>query len=118
MEAGETLEAGAVREPAEETGLRVVLERLLYVREFVDEVRKKRSLQFYFLGRAVGGDLRMGADPVFRDLSTEWRVTRARWWEPAALRDIAIYPKALRDRLWRDLAEPAHDPFLGTARPR
>ena len=118
VEPGETLEAGAVREVAEETGLRVVLERMLYAREFVDEVRQRRSLQCYFLGRVVGGDLRMRADPAFWDVSTEWRVTRARWWEPAALGAITVYPEVLRDRLWRDLAEPAHDPFLGTARPR
>jgi ADP-ribose pyrophosphatase YjhB (NUDIX family) len=119
VESEESLDAAAVRETLEETGLRLALERLLYVREFVDDNLQEHAVECYFLGEHVGGALRMGAEPGFRDVSSvRGAVTRARWFERAALRDIVAYPEALRDRLWTDLARPRPDYFLGTARIR
>lgn len=52
VERGETPHGAAVRETREETGIRVVVERLLLV-----DARRGRDVSFVFSGRAVGGDL-------------------------------------------------------------
>jgi len=113
----ETLEGALVRETAEETGIAVAPEQMLYLREFVDDHLHEHAIECYFLGRIAGGTVRMGADPRFRDISTaHGQVTRARWFDRDALRRIVVYPDALRDRLWEDLAAPLPDRYLGTAR--
>lgn len=52
VEHDETPHAGAARETREETGLEVVVERLLMV-----DARKGRDVSFVFAGRVVGGAL-------------------------------------------------------------
>ena len=52
VERGETPHAAAARETREETGLEVVVERLLLV-----DAHQSRDVSFIFAGRAVGGDL-------------------------------------------------------------
>jgi ADP-ribose pyrophosphatase YjhB (NUDIX family) len=52
VERGETPHAAAGRETREETGLEVVVERLLLV-----DAHESRDVSFVFAGRAVGGDL-------------------------------------------------------------
>lgn len=63
VEESETPEAAAVREVYEETGLRVALERLLFVdgprRSGEVEIRQPR---YTYLGRVVGGELRRVVD--------------------------------------------------------
>jgi len=116
VEDDEPLERAVARETAEETGLAVTPDRLLYVREFLDPGLGEHGIECYFLGRITGGALRLGADPGFHDIpSVRGRVTRAAWWERAALSDLVVYPTQVRDRLWVDLAAEA-DRFLGTAR--
>jgi len=117
VETGEMLGEALVRETAEETGIRVVPERMLYLREFVDTHLGEHGIECYFLGRWAGGGLRMGTDPGFRDVSSaRGQVMRAAWFDRDALRDVLVYPDALRDRLWQDLAVPTPDLYLGFAR--
>ncbi|HVM23869.1 MAG TPA: NUDIX hydrolase [Candidatus Limnocylindrales bacterium] len=52
IERGETPHAGAARETEEETGLRVVIDRLLLV-----DARRARDVSFVFGGHVVGGEL-------------------------------------------------------------
>src|SRR3990170_4595231 len=52
VEHGETPHAAAARETREETGLEVVVERLLLV-----DAHEARDVSFIFGGRVVGGDL-------------------------------------------------------------
>ncbi len=63
IEAGETVEGCAVRETMEETGVRIKLERLLYIREYSVPVRAQRTLELVHLARYLGGRLRPGYDP-------------------------------------------------------
>jgi len=117
VEDKESVEQAVVRETAEETGLAVTAERLLYVREFVDPALREHGIECYFLGRVIGGALRNGAEVAFRDISTvRGQVSRAAWWDRTALAGIVVYPGEVRDRLWRDLSLGGPDRFLGTAR--
>ena len=52
VERGETPHAAAARETQEETGLEVIVERLLLV-----DAHETRDVSFVFAGRAVGGEL-------------------------------------------------------------
>jgi 8-oxo-dGTP diphosphatase len=54
VDEGETIEAAAVREAKEETGLDVRLEELLYVYSDPRRDPRKHTLSAVFLGRAVG----------------------------------------------------------------
>ncbi|MDR7427294.1 MAG: NUDIX hydrolase [Armatimonadota bacterium] len=118
VQAGERLEEVLVRETAEETGFRVVPERLLYLGEFIDAHLGEHRIEAYFLGQPGGGALRMGAETGFCDVSTaRCEVTRARWFPRDALAGVTVYPEALRLRLWEDLAAPTSDLYLGVARP-
>lgn len=117
VDSEETLEGALIRETAEETGVHVAPERMLYLREFVDDHLREHAIECYFSGRARGGEVRMGTDPDFRDVSTvHGQVARARWFARDELRHIIVYPETLRDRLWEDLARPLPDRYLGVAR--
>jgi ADP-ribose pyrophosphatase YjhB (NUDIX family) len=61
LELGETLEACAIREVREETGLDVVVDRLLYVCDRLLE--DAQVLHITFAMRRVGGRLQIGYEP-------------------------------------------------------
>ncbi len=117
VEAGERLEEALVRETAEEAGIRPVPERMLYLREFVEAHLGEHGIEVYFLGLPDRRGLRTGTDPGLRDVSTaRGQVTRVRWFRRDELAGVAVYPEALRRRLWEDLAVPTADLYLGVAR--
>lgn len=55
LEPGERLDACVIRELAEETGLTIAVERLLYLRDFLHPDRPS-ALDAFFLGRIVAGE--------------------------------------------------------------
>lgn len=60
LRSGETIEECLLREVAEETGLRVAVERLLYVCDRITS--DAHIVHVTFLVRRVGGELRCGAE--------------------------------------------------------
>ncbi|HET7825179.1 MAG TPA: NUDIX hydrolase [Anaeromyxobacter sp.] len=70
VDEGETLEAAAVREAKEETGLDVALTDLLYVYSDPRRDARRHTLSAVFLGRA-GGDP-AGADDAAEARAFEW----------------------------------------------
>jgi ADP-ribose pyrophosphatase YjhB (NUDIX family) len=98
IEAGETSIIAAEREVREETGLEVMIGRLIW---HVEEVSEDRGMRFvnFFLGDIIGGELKLGEDPEFSE-------------DDQVLREVAfltkeeiqglpkVYPEALRDELW------------------
>lgn len=59
VEHGETPERAAVRETREETGIEIVVERLLLV-----DARRRSGVSFVFGGRATGGELNPQAGEI------------------------------------------------------
>jgi len=82
MEPGETAEKCAVREAMEETGLKIKVERLLYVRKWKHPTRWKHgehrdfdmTLELVHLARPVGGKLRpcVAKDDIARTACIRW----------------------------------------------
>jgi 8-oxo-dGTP pyrophosphatase MutT (NUDIX family) len=74
IEPGETVEGCAIRETMEETGARIRLQRLLYVREYARALRPHHTLEFVHLAKYLGGKLRPGHDPEDKEQTkvVEW----------------------------------------------
>jgi len=62
VEYGETVEAAALREAREETGLEIKLKRLVGVYSEPDRDPRGHFVSVAFLADAVGGELRAGSD--------------------------------------------------------
>ncbi|QYJ16895.1 Bifunctional NMN adenylyltransferase/Nudix hydrolase [Rubrobacter xylanophilus DSM 9941] len=62
VEVGETVEEAAVREAAEETGLKVELSRLVGVYSEPDRDPRGHNVSVAFLARPVGGELKASSD--------------------------------------------------------
>ncbi len=62
VETGETLEQAATREIKEETGLKIKILKLVFVSEAIDEAGGEHTIDFFFKGSIIKGELRKGAD--------------------------------------------------------
>lgn len=103
----ESVEACAIRETLEETGINIHPTRLLYVQEFRPD-NGDTHLELFWLGVPLD--------------STELKdicdiggiVEEARWFTQAELESITVYPKKLKSAFWNELSSilTVPDPFL------
>lgn len=95
---GETSLAAAGREVLEETGLEVMIGRLIW---HIEEVSEKRGMRFvnFFLGDIIGGELKLGVDPEF---SADGQVLReVAFMTKEEIKALPkVYPESLKDELW------------------
>lgn len=103
IEFGEfSIDAG-IREVKEETGIQTVITHLLWV---VEEKMPDGAMNYahYFLGRAVGGALKVGSDP---ELPADEQVLldAAFFTHDEVLSLPRVYPEVLRDEFWDVLNE-------------
>lgn len=111
IEDGEdTLHAG-IRELLEETGLEIEMGPLLWHVEEVSESRGQRFVNF-FMGRLVGGDMHLGADPEFDDSHQVLKDVKFMTKEELQAAEH-VYPVYLKDELWDilDQGGPVHNAF-------
>lgn len=104
----ESLQAAAVREVREESGLDVEVTKLLYIDELFNA--NCRFVKFWFAGRLVGGSL----DVSHPEARAE-TIVEAAWLGPEELRDRQVFPSPLAGRYWSDRAKgfpaPVHLPL-------
>ncbi len=100
----------AAREAHEETGLRVVPQRIVYVEEFVE--KDLHFCKFWILAEDPGGRLNVeGLDSdearaaVARSESGDDHVVDARFISRDEMQAIPADPRILRDTFWQDLAQ-------------
>ena|SRR3989344_5977022 len=96
VELGETLEDCAIREMKEETGIKVKIENLVYVNDWIkDKSKNERVLNVFFIGRKVGGELIAGE----RDGG---KVKKVVWIPLNKLNTLDFRPKLIAERLEQD----------------
>ena len=83
---GESLEAAAVREFLEETGLQTAVTDLLHVSEVILPDRPYHSITVSFSGRLLGGELRAEANHPYGE-----KVPR--WMSAADLKHVRYHPE-------------------------
>lgn len=105
IEKGETIPQAGAREVMEETGLELRITRLLYIREFYDDV----NVEFYMLAEHLAGEIRVGTgDKYLVDAGI------ISWDALENDEHLTFYPIALRKRLRRDIATaPTTALYLG-----
>lgn len=87
----------AARETLEETGLRVIPERIVYVEEFLEG--SLHFCKFWVLASDPGGNPTVAG----RDPDEEFLV-EARFVTQDAMRNLVVFPRTLREGFWEDLA--------------
>src|SRR3972149_2931617 len=114
VDAGETLQAAAVRETKEECQIDVSIGEVIWLREYTSRKRDQRNLEVYFLARPEPGialldrwTLVDAADPrVQREAGLYTR-------EALQSMQLPVYPKELRDEFWDGLNRGFHRVYLG-----
>jgi ADP-ribose pyrophosphatase YjhB (NUDIX family) len=102
VEGSESLPECAAREVLEETGLEVNVGQMVYIREFVEPRIETHHVEVFFAAEVTGGTLRVGVQP---DGSAYVHVIKeVRFVLRKELPGIKLYPDALVERLWQDLA--------------
>ncbi len=93
----------ARREAFEETGLDVKLQRIVYIREFVDEENKAHNLELFVSSSDYSGELTIrhiqGSGP------DEHYIKDVQWVHKDDLQKIVIFPEIIKDAFWDDFAQ-------------
>ena len=93
---GESVTNACAREAKEETGYAVAIEKLLYLRQGFDVLKKTRRFEVYFLCRTIGGNLSVD--------DSEGEIAEAKWVSIDSLDGYKLFPEGLRDVLPTDFA--------------
>jgi ADP-ribose pyrophosphatase YjhB (NUDIX family) len=111
---GESIFDCARRETFEETGLSVKLDRIAYVREFVEVERGRHHLELFILAESWSGALSLRGTAGEED--EDW-VQDARFLSKTRVRDLRVFPSELKNQFWADLRDGfPHVRYLGVDR--
>lgn len=89
---GETLESALTREVMEETGLKVLPEKLVWIYEFIET--PFHAIEFYFECSIVGGILELGYDPELPD--REQMLLDVEFVSADKLPELPVFPEFLK----------------------
>lgn len=107
VEDGENVSQAAERELHEETNLSFTLEELLYL----SQNPRSGRVGHYYLARWLGGEPHLGDGPE-RDRSNPVNVYAPTWVPVSQVREIALFPSVIRERLEADLTHIPEQPIL------
>ena len=101
IEAEESIFEAASREACEETRVTVELDRLIYVREYVDRVVHSHEAEFFILTAASHGE--PSAERSTPTRAGEYFKPEVRFFTRQQLQTETVYPEILKYEFWDDL---------------
>lgn len=90
---GETLESALAREVMEETGLKVLPEKLVWIHEFIET--PFHAIEFYFECSITGGMLALGKDPELPD--HEQMLLDVKFVSADTMTELPVFPEFLKN---------------------
>lgn len=96
LKIGECAENAVIREVKEECCIDCTPEKLVYVREFIDEDNDRHYIELFFMAEANSYEISTGYDPEL----TEQYIVEARFLDKNEIQctTISVFPEVLRDR--------------------
>lgn len=99
IEFEETMEECAIREVKEETGFDIKIEKFLYLREYIPYNDKDHVIDIFFLGKIIGGKIKLGNDPDH----TNQVIKKVEFIPVDKLKELKLYPKCLPRLIEKEL---------------
>ncbi len=101
LEGDESIFDCAVREAFEEAGISVELDRIVYLRQFIDKGFGVHNFEVFVLCSSFSGELTIENNVGQPDAMD---VLEARFLSRQDMEGLTVYPELLRDDFWDDLA--------------
>jgi 8-oxo-dGTP diphosphatase len=102
LEDNESIYDCARRETLEETGLKVELGQILYLREFVETSRARHHFEIFILANSFSGELTLAnnspADPDYLYIKD------AKFLSKCQMQEVVVFPEILKEQFWLDYA--------------
>jgi 8-oxo-dGTP pyrophosphatase MutT (NUDIX family) len=103
VEGEESIFECAAREVMEETGVEVVLDRVAYVRQWIDSELDYHHVEFFILAKSHSGQPSPGSDPEISLFTL--MITDAKFLSRQELQEVTVYPEMLKHSFWDDFAD-------------
>jgi 8-oxo-dGTP diphosphatase len=101
LENGESIYDCAIRETYEETGLKVILGEIRYLREFIDPEYGEHHFEIFIQAKSFAGDLTISnVNPDDRDGPY---VKEVKFLSQADISRLTVYPEILKNEFWEEL---------------
>ncbi len=107
----EDIKECARREVLEETGLEVIIQKLLYVQEF-HESDDMIFFEIFWLAERAN---KQSLNEAHIDHDSKGKVEQAQWLSQEDLKGLTIFPKRLKSSFWSTIDKllDTEDPFIG-----
>ena len=93
------MEECAIREVKEETGFDIKIEKFLYLREYIPYNDKDHVIDIFFLGKIIGGKIKLGNDPDHINQV----IKKVEFIPVDKLKELKLYPKCLPRLIEKEL---------------
>lgn len=101
LEGSESIYDCAIRETYEETGLKVILGEIRYLREFVDPEHGEHHFEIFIQAKSFVGELTISnVNPDDRDGTY---VKEVKFLSQVDISGLTVYPEILKNEFWEEL---------------
>jgi 8-oxo-dGTP diphosphatase len=90
-------------EGEEETGVEVDLDRVAYVRQWIDSEHDYHHVEFFILAKSHTGEPSPGSDPEISLFTL--MITDAKFLSQQEIQEVTVYPEMLKHSFWHDVAD-------------
>ncbi len=111
LKAGEDMFSNAKRETKEETGIDVELDRLIYLREFVDREYDVHNIELFILAKSYQGEITL--DNLVVEDDDYYFIKNVSWLSEQELQKLDVFPAVLKNEFWRSLEKGFDFKYLG-----